>query len=202
LLLNLIESVNLGFIASPAQAAAIANAEGIDPSFGVQLNRLLFLYKNVASARTSGAELEGSVRIGDQLRASGTYAYLEAINRTTNVPLTGRSTHHGTVRLDWIPSRLGVRAHLRGTLTGPWIASIAQSAGSLVETRAAKFALWDLTVGKTVFQGADVFAAIDNLTDSRDPNAGHVSATGGALPIYRPEIGRTLRGGIRWSWER
>jgi outer membrane receptor for ferrienterochelin and colicins len=199
---NLIESANLGFIATAGQLAAIAAAERIDPDFSVQLNRLLFFYKNITHARTQGAELEGDLRLHADIRLSGSYAFLDAVNAATKVPLTGRSTHHGTVRIDWTPLPIGLRANLRGTFYSPWIVSVAQSAAGPVATRAAKFALWDLTLAKSLTRGAELFGAIENLTDSQDPNTGMISTTNMALPIYRPEIGRTLRGGVRWSWSR
>ena len=197
---NLIESANLGFIATAGQLAAIAAAERIDPDFSVQLNRLLFFYKNITHARTQGAELEGDLRLHSDIRLSGSYAFLDAVNAATKVPLTDRSTHHGTVRIDWTPLPIGLRANLRGTFYSPWIVSVAQSAAGPVSTRAAKFALWDLTLAKSLTRGAELFGAIENLTDSQDPNTGMISTTNMALPIYRPEIGRTLRGGVRWSW--
>ncbi len=58
---NLIEAVNLGFIATRAQLAAIMAREGIDPSFDPVLNRLLFFYENVRDARTQGVELNRSI---------------------------------------------------------------------------------------------------------------------------------------------
>jgi len=33
-----------------------------------------------------------------------------------------------------------------------------------------------------------------NFTDSRDPNVGTL------LPIFRPELGRTFRVGMRFTW--
>jgi hypothetical protein len=35
---------------------------------------------------------------------------------------------------------------------------------------------------------------VDNFTDSRDPNVG------APLPIFRPELGRTFRVGMRFAW--
>ncbi|OFV90542.1 MAG: hypothetical protein A3H95_13600 [Acidobacteria bacterium RIFCSPLOWO2_02_FULL_64_15] len=195
---NLIESRNLGFIATSSQLAAVSTAEGIEPEFNVQLNRLLFLYKNVTHARTKGVELNGDVRFSPAARLSGSYAFLDAINADTGLDLIGRNRHHGTLRLDWTPARTGVRANLRGSFYSSWIVSRTGT----VETRAPRFALWDVTVSKSLVRGAEAFGAIDNLTDSQDPNTGLTTPTGGALPIYRPEIGRTVRVGLRWSWTR
>lgn len=197
---NLIESSSLGVITSPAQLAAVIAAEHLDPAFNVQLNRLLFVYKNVTEARTQGAELEGDVRFRTMLRLSGSYAYVDAVNQDTGQTLTGRNRQQGTVRVDWTPARLGLRANLRGSFYSSWIVSRTTTAAGTAETRAPKFALWDLSVSKPLVGGAELFGAIENLANSQDPNTGMLSATGGALPIYRPEIGRTWRGGVKWSW--
>ena len=197
---NLIEAASLGSIVSPAQLAEVSEAERIEPAFNVQLNRLLFLYKNVTHARTQGVELEGDLRLGDTARLGGSYTYLNAINVSTGLALTGRNPHQGMVRLDWAPPRSGVRVNVRGTFYSSWIVSRATTASGTVDTRADAFALWDATVSKSVVRGLEIFGAIDNLANSQDPNTGTLSATGSVLPIYRPEIGRTLRGGLRWSW--
>ena len=197
---NLIEATSLGFIASPSQLAAMSAAEHLDADFNVQLNRLLFLYKNVTHARTEGVELNRDVRLTPALRFSAGYAYLDAINADTGLALTGRNPQQGTIRLDWTPARAGVRANLRGGFYSSWIVSRATTSAGTVDTRAPAFALWDLTVSKTLVRGAQLFGAIDNLTNSQDPNTGLLSPTGSALPIYRPEIGRAIRAGVRWSW--
>lgn len=67
------------------------------------------------------------------------------------------------------------------------------SARRLIETLPCVMSSW---------RALDAFAVVDNLTDSRDPNSGLTSPTGAALPIYRPEIGRTWSPGLRWSWIR
>lgn len=197
---NLIESVNLGFIVSPAQLAAVSAAEQIDATFNVQLNRLLFLYKNVTHARTQGVELAGDVRLGSAVRVGGSYAYLDATNADTGMALTGRNPHQGAMRIDWTPERAGLRVNLRGGFYSSWIVSRSNTASGPVETRAPSFALWDLTASKRVTRGIEGFAAIDNLANSQDPNTGRLSPSGAPLPIYRPEVGRTVRGGVRWTW--
>lgn len=199
---NLIEATSLGFIVTPAQLAAVSAAEHLDSDFNVQLNRLLFLYKNVTHARTEGVELNGDVRLGEAVRFSACYAYLDAINVDTGLDLTGRNPQQGTVRLDWTPAHMGIRANLRGAFYSSWIVSRSTTSAGVVDTRASQFALWDLTVSKTLVRGAELFGAVDNLTNSQDPNTGLLSGTGAPLPIYRPEIGRTVRAGVRWNWSK
>ena len=197
---NLIQAANLGFVASPTQLAAIAAANDITPDFDVQLNRLLFLYENVAHARTRGVELSGDYRIGQVVRIGGTYAYVDAVDASTGAAISNRNPHQGTVRVDWTPDRSGIRANLRGAFYSSWIAGSTRSVAGTSNIYAPAFALWDLTVSKRAIRGAEVFGAVNNLTNSQDPNTGLVSSTGAALPIYRPEIGRTVRAGLRWSW--
>lgn len=197
---NLIQAVSLGFVTSPAQLASIAAANDIAPDFDVQLNRLLFLYENVAHARTRGVELSGDYRLGRVARIGGSYANVQAVDATTGAALANRNPQEATVRVDWTPARSGIRANLRGAFYSSWIAGSTRSVSGTSDIRAPKFALWDVTVSKTLIRTTELFSAVNNLTNSQDPNAGAVSATGAALPIYRPEIGRTFRFGLRWSW--
>jgi outer membrane receptor protein involved in Fe transport len=92
--------------------------------------------------------------------------------------------------------------NLRGAFFSSWIAGTSRSVAGTSNIVAPRFALWDLTVARSIVAGAELFAAVDNLTNSQDPNTGLVSATGTALPIYRPEIGRTWRAGVTWHWHR
>lgn len=197
---NLIQAVSLGFISSPAQLAAIAATNRIDAAFNVQLNRLLFLYENVAEARTHGVELVGDDRIGTDIRVSGSYAYTDAIDAITGAALANRNRHQATVRLDWTPRRFGLRANVRGSFYSSWIAGTTRSVSGTSDIVAPGFAVWDVTAAKPVWRTVEAFAAIDNLTNSQDPNTGLLSASGSVLPIYRPEIGRTWRTGVRWNW--
>ncbi|CDM64293.1 TonB-dependent receptor [Pyrinomonas methylaliphatogenes] len=201
---NLIEAVNLGFIATRAQLAAIMAREGIDPSFDPVLNRLLFFYKNVRDARTQGVELDTEIILPRGFAVGGAYTYLDARDETAHLPLTGRHRHQGFVRIAWEAPRRGLRLNLRGTFYSSWIAA-RSTAGSIVrDTIAPGFALWDVYGAKRLFNTErgtlEVFGAIDNLNDSRDPNTGRLDAQGNPLPIYRPEQGRTFRVGLRYSF--
>jgi outer membrane receptor for ferrienterochelin and colicins len=194
---DLIESVSLGFVASPAQLAAILEREGIDPGFRPVLNRLLFFYKNVAEARTQGVELDGEAVLPGGFSLSGAYSYLDAEDRDTGLALTNRNEHQGFARLAWSGRRTGTRANLRATFFSSWVASRSTTAAGTTETIAPGFQLWDLYVGQRVRGGLEAFLAVDNLGDSRDPNTGLLDASGRARPIYRAEAGRTFRVGLR-----
>jgi outer membrane receptor for ferrienterochelin and colicins len=120
---DLIDSVSLGFVVTPGQLAAVSEREGIDPSFRPVLNRLLFLYKNLADARTQGVEADGEAALGAGFALSGAYTYLEAKDRMTGLPLTNRNKHQGAARVAWHRQSTGTRVNLRCTFFSSWIAA-------------------------------------------------------------------------------
>lgn len=195
---DLIDSVSLGFVATPAQLAALLEREGLDPSFRPVLGRLLFTYKNVHDALTYGLELDGELALSRAISIGGAYTNLHALDAATDVKLTNRHEHHGHVRVSWHAEALGLRANLRATAYSKWIA--ARSAGA--DTIAPGFTLWDVFVSQELPHGLVVFGAVDNLMDSQDPNTGLIGPDGRPAPIYRPDAGRTFRVGVRWSWLR
>lgn len=199
---DLIDSVSLGFVATPAQLAAISTREGIDPSFRPALNRLLFLYKNVASVRTQGVEADAEVMLPRGFALSGAYTYLDAEDRDTGLQLTNRNRHHGFARLAWQSLRTGTRANLRGTFFSSWIAARSTTAAGTTDTAASGFSLWDAYLAQRLRGGVEAFGAVDNLTDDQDPNTGRLDSRGRALPVYRAEAGRTFRVGLRFAFER
>jgi outer membrane receptor for ferrienterochelin and colicins len=199
---DLIESVNLGFAATPAQVAQIMEREGLDMSFRPVAGRLLLTYKNVNDAVTEGVELDGEFAITPALSVAGAYTYLDAYDDRTDLKLTGRSDHSGSVRLMWRHLASGFSANLRGAFASEWIAARATVNGQPVDTMAPGYAIWDAFASQRVVRGLTAFVAVDNLADNQDPNIGQVSATGVPLAIYRPDVGRTVRGGMRWSWAR
>jgi outer membrane receptor for ferrienterochelin and colicins len=196
---DLIESVSLGFAATPAQVTEILTREGLDPSFRPVAGRLLFTYKNINDAVTEGVELDGEIAIVTGLSVAAAYTRLEARDDRTGLRLTGRNEHQGTVRATW-RHPIGLVANVRGMFFGDWVAARATVNGQPQDTLAPGYGVWDLFVSQRLLRGVNAFAAIDNLADARDPNVGRLSATGTPLAIYRPDAGRTVRFGVRWAW--
>jgi outer membrane receptor for ferrienterochelin and colicins len=198
---DLIESVNLGFAATPAQVTAIVAREGLDATFRPVAGRLLFTYKNINDAVTAGAEIDGEIAVTRALSVAAAYTYLDARDDVSGLPLTGRHEHHGYLRATW-RHPVGFAANLRGQFYGSWIAARATVNGQPQDTIAPGFTIWDAYVSQRVLRSLSLFAAIDNLADNQDPNTGQFSAAGAPLAIYRPEAGRTARFGVRWSWSK
>jgi outer membrane receptor for ferrienterochelin and colicins len=197
---DMIESVSLGMVATPEQLAALLAREGLDPSFRPVLGRLLFTYKNINDAVTQGVELDGDLALSSAVTLGGAYTYLDARDAQTELDLTGRHAHQGHVRVSWHGSKIGLRASLRTTAYSGWIAARATQAGGVVDTVAPGFTLWDVSASQRIARGLSAFASIDNLTDNQDPNTGVLTPAGTPAAIYRPEIGRTARFGVRWTW--
>jgi outer membrane receptor for ferrienterochelin and colicins len=198
---DLIESVNLGFAATPAQVQDILTREGLDTSFRPVSGRLLFTYKNINDAVTEGVELDGEVAVTTGLSVGGAYTYLDARDDVTDLRLTGRNQHHGSMRATYRHSR-GLVANVRGMFYGNWVAARATVNGQPQDTLAPGYTVWDVYVSQRVLRGIHLFAALDNLADAQDPNLGKLSATGTPLAIYRPDAGRTARFGLRWSFSK
>jgi outer membrane receptor for ferrienterochelin and colicins len=201
---NLIEAVNLGFIATPQQLLAVARQEGIDLAlFRPALGRLLFYYKNISRARTYGFEIDGEAMLAKGFSLGGAYTNLSARNAETGLPLAGRHKHQGNIRLAWESKpQAGLRMNLRGTFYSKWIVTLGnpQANPPTADVIPPGFSLWDFYAAKRIYRGLELFGAVDNFTDNRDPNVGKFAPNGAPLPIYRAELGRTFRVGMRFSW--
>ena len=197
---DLIESQSVGVAVTPAQLAALLAREGLDPSFRPVLGRPILTYRNLFDVVTSGVELDGEAALTEAISVGGAYTYLSAVDNDTGLELTGRHRHHGHVRLSWQPSRLGLRASVRGTFFSSWIAARATVGGVPQDTVALRFALWDAFVTQRIGRGLSAFLTVDNLADSQDPNTGVFLPGGAPAPLYRPEAGRTARVGVQWSF--
>lgn len=199
---DLINSVSLGFVATQAQLTVLLAREGLDPTFRPVPGRLFFTYQNVADAVTRGVELDGEWALVKGLSVSGAYTNLEARDDATGLALAGRHDHQGHLRFAWVADRIGLHANLRGTFYSSWIAARATLNGVSQDTRAPGFSLWDAFVSQRLVGGLTAFVAVDNLTDNQDPNTGQMTATGVPASLYRLDVGRTARAGIRVSWTR
>lgn len=201
---NLIDSVSLGFVTSPASLNAMITANNIDRTFfyGNQsqyLNRLLFLYKNLANVYTQGVEFDAQYQLPEGFALSGAYTYLDAKDKNTNLALIGRHPHQGFLKLGWDRPELGFRGNIRGSFYSDWV----NSRTGIVDTVGKKFALWDFYAAKSLTKGFEVFGAVDNFFNSQDPRSLQFAANGNfAVAPVRFDAGRTFRLGIRWDFDK
>lgn len=186
---NLIDSVNIGMPATPAQLAALLDQYGIPASFTPLLNRLTFIYRNFGRIYTQGFELDAEQSITRQLRIAAAYTYLDAKDLDTNLGLPQRHRHQGFVRTEYFNTRLGILTNLRGTFFSNWLLNPATG------TRGLGYSVWDFYVSKNLPRGAQTYFTVDNLANSRDQKLALATAT-----FDRPDYGRQYRIGLRWRF--
>jgi outer membrane receptor for ferrienterochelin and colicins len=186
---DLIDSRLAGTPRSAADLNAILAGYGIPSFFNPLLNRQTFIYVNQSRIFTQGMELDGEFSFSRNLRLSGSYTFLHALDRMTRLGLPQRHRHHGQARLDYFIPRWGLTTNLRGAFYSHWLLNAATGA------RGLPFRIWDAYAGKDLRRGFQTFAAIDNLNNSRD---GKLQI---ATPSFdRPDYGRTFRVGLRYRF--
>jgi len=119
-------------------------------------------YVNISRTLTTGVETEGEVRITDQLSARISYAYADAVNRSTGARLTRVPEHSGSASLDWHGERL------RGGLT---IRAQGKQADADPDTFAPTtrkgYVVADLAGSYELEPGLQLTARVENIADRR-----------------------------------
>ncbi len=186
---DLIDSRLTGTPRTAAELNAILGAYGVPAFFNPLLGRQTFVYVNQARIFTQGVELDGEFAQHRNLRFSGSYTFLNALDRLTRLGLPQRHRHHGQTRIDYSIPRWGLTTNLRGSFYSHWLLNAATG------TRGLPFRIWDAYAGKDFRRGFQTFLAVDNLNNSRDGKL--------ALPVPtfdRPDYGRTFRVGLRYRF--
>ena len=150
-------------------------------------------YFNIGLSRARGAELSVDVAPTAELRARGSYTFLdsEVLDSTSpgsplfqpGQPLLRRPRHSGFVDVSWSRARLGV------TLTGLFIGQYLDSDFSSLEpplTENPGYTTWDARVSYRVTARLTALLSIDNLA-----NANYME------PLGYQALGRAARAGVR-----
>ncbi len=129
---------------------------------------LVFTPINVGSARTQGVELAARWA-GGPWHASLGYNYLDARNRTNDIPLSGRSPNTALFRLtrlwQWLE---GMRVDVTGRYTDVAPLVSVDDAGNVSESTAQEaFLAWDAQVALSVTPYMELSVGGDNLFDQR-----------------------------------
>jgi outer membrane receptor protein involved in Fe transport len=98
------------------------------------------------------------------------------------------------VKLEYALPAWGLVANVRGTFLGKWPTSSDETGPS---DFAYAYQIWNLYASKMLARGVRVFAAVDNLGDSRDRKLTDAQPT-----FDRPDYGRTARFGVQYSFTR
>jgi outer membrane receptor for ferrienterochelin and colicins len=186
---DLIDSRLAGTPRSAAELNSLLAAYGIPAFFDPLLGRQTFVYLNQSRIFTQGFEADAEYAVNRNLRFSGAYTFLNALDRNTRLGLPQRHRHHGQTRIDYFIPRWGLTTNLRGSFFSHWLLNAAAG------TRGLPYRIWDAYAGKDLQRGFQAFAAVDNLNNSRD---GKLNLPAPAFD--RPDYGRTFRIGLRYRF--
>lgn len=188
---NLIDTRNAGTPRTTEALLALMAQFQIPQTFEPLLNRQTFIYFNIGRIHTQGFEIDGELALTRGLRARWAYTFLDAEDEFTGLRLAQRHRHQGFTGLDYLNTRLGLIANVRGSFYSNWLLNPAAG------TRAFGYGVWDVYGSKDLPRGVQLFASIDNIGNSRDRKLANPTPS-----FDRPDYGRMFRGGIRWSFKR
>jgi outer membrane receptor for ferrienterochelin and colicins len=142
----------------------------------------VYRYRNIARARTAGADVSLRAELDDWLATETGYAYVWTRDDTAGQPLPNRPSHSLTIGADLeLPFGLNSHVHYK----------VVSGAHGFIDDQPNEesFGLLDGRVGLWLFAGLEAYAGVLNLFDvKRDPeNAADV----------RPALGRSLYIGLR-----
>ncbi|MDO1559049.1 TonB-dependent receptor [Brevundimonas sp. 2R-24] len=137
-----------------------------------------FYYVNIDRTRTNGLELEGRADLGRGLDLTLAYAFTDAVDEATGVPILRVPEHAGSATLAWAGERLS------GALTVRAESEMPDAAG----TRDG-FVVANLTAGYALTSRVDLTLRAENLGD-----AGYQQLHGFGEP------GRSAWAGVRLRW--
>ena len=145
----------------------------------------IYRYGNIASAWTSGMELEREFRIGSQLEAKLAYGFLATRNRVTGDMLIGRPRHSGRWSLSWHDGDWS--AMLWGRYTDRMLyQSIFQTDDQRSDEWTQPYSLWNLSLMRELPRGFSAYIKVENILDYTHPR-------------YGPRSGRVATLGVRWK---
>lgn len=129
---------------------------------------LIYSPRNVADAVTQGFEL-GVHALWDDGEVSAGYAYLDAREADSGLPLDRRAKHSARARVTWTPESLsgaGVNATVHFTGSAP-IVAIGPSGTETSSATQEQLTAVDLHATLPVAENLEVLAGVDNLFDAR-----------------------------------
>jgi vitamin B12 transporter len=139
-----------------------ANVTGYRLAVRDQIDYVDGTYVNIERTLTTGVETEGRARITDALSVRASYAYADAVDRSTGARLVRVPEHSGSASLDWHGERL------RGDLT---IRAQGEQAdldpSTFMPTVRKGYVVADLAGSYAVSKGLELTARVENVADRR-----------------------------------
>jgi outer membrane receptor for ferrienterochelin and colicins len=143
----------------------LIQADLIDPGGPGEPQR--FGYTNVASARTTGVDVEAELSDADIGGLTLMWRGMDTLDRTTGLSLSGRADHQVTANGHLQIPALETTLSLRGTWFGPRT-FVQSQGGELVEIQAPSIINADVTAQVRPTDALTVLLGIENLLDAGD----------------------------------
>ncbi len=144
---------------------------------GTQEGWTCYSYQNIAKAEIQGIEASIKADLTEQFAVKGSYAYLDAEDKTKKESLTMRPKHKFISKVVYDSKSSGLKANLWGV----WIID------NLWETTPSRkvkdYSLWYLSLSKNLTRNLELYAGIDNIFNKKDEDI--------------PLVGSFYYGGVR-----
>ncbi len=126
---------------------------------GTQANPQVFISSNIHKARIQGIEFEGGIELLKDLDLRLAYTYLDAMNKTTDLPLTLKPQHKLIGKLSYEHRPWGMRLDF-------W----TEYVGRLIMGNQEKksYNLYHINLTKNILKELTLYAGIDNIFDKKD----------------------------------
>ena len=139
-----------------------ANLTGYRLAVRDQIDYVAGTYVNIDRTLATGIETEGQARITDALSVRASYAYADAVDRSTGAPLVRVPEHSGSASVDWHGERL------RGDFT---VRAQGEQADldpdTFLPTRRKGYVVADLAGSYAISKGVELTARVENIGDRR-----------------------------------
>jgi outer membrane receptor for ferrienterochelin and colicins len=175
---------------SGAALAGVLAGYGVPASYDYDSSgaaAFTFVNLNTGEAVTEGAELNGRVALGKGWRMDAGYTWLHAFDAATGAPLDNRSGNRAHWQWTYTPATSGFTANLRGDFYGRWYTGLTPT------DQGYAYSIWDAYAAQRLSPAVQIFAAVNNLNNSRDRKL-----TLSQPSFDRLDYGRTLQIGLRF----
>ena len=157
---ELAEGWDLGLRWSGLDGRAHAHVDGYRLAVRNQISYGIGRYVNIDRTLANGVDLDGDVRLTDQVTLRGEYAWTDAIDRSTGLRLIRVPEHSGSVSVEWSGEKLSGAFTVRAE--GPQADSDPSTFSSAVRPG---FVVADIAGGYRITPRVEVTARIENLGD-------------------------------------
>lgn len=138
-----------------------------------------YTYQNIAKAEIQGIEASIKVHLSDEIRIQGSYAYLDAKDKTKNERLIMRPRHKFITKAMYDNKSLGLKVNL----WGEWI---VDNLWESYPKNIKNYSLWYVSLSKNLTKNFALYAGIDNIFNKKDKDI--------------PLVGAFYYGGLRFNF--